>query len=211
MITRYEKKLPKVDVFVCTADPVIEPPIMVINTVLSVMAYDYPPENLSIYLSDDAGSELTFYALLEASIFSRNWLPFCKKFKVEPRSPAAYFESLPEISDSSHAQEFASIKVKCPNACIFVKKDVIFCAVLRVKISNLCRNYMKKWKIELKLQINLDGFLTRSYTKDLLSGILLCPEEITTPFCRYCSCFDNIFSNVPIMIRIYQSHIDGRQ
>lgn len=101
------------DIFVCTADPAIEPPVMVINTVLSVMAYDYPPENLSIYLSDDAGSEITFYALLEASFFSKYWLPYCKKFCVEPRSPVAYFESLSdtEISDANHAKEFASIKV----------------------------------------------------------------------------------------------------
>ncbi|KAG5561056.1 hypothetical protein RHGRI_004164 [Rhododendron griersonianum] len=90
---RYEKELPGVDVFVCTADPTIEPPIMVVNTVLSVMAYDYPPEKLAVYLSDDAGSELTFYALLEASRFAKHWLPFCKKFKVEPRSPAAYFST----------------------------------------------------------------------------------------------------------------------
>ncbi|URE28809.1 cellulose synthase-like protein [Musa troglodytarum] len=89
---RYQDKLPNVDIFVCTADPVIEPPIMVINTVLSVMAYQYPVEKLSVYLSDDSGSELTFYALLEASRFAKAWLPFCKKFKVEPRSPAAYFE-----------------------------------------------------------------------------------------------------------------------
>ncbi|KAK7847684.1 cellulose synthase-like protein e1 [Quercus suber] len=44
---RYEKFLPSIDIFVCTADPTIEPPAMVINTVLSVMAYDYPPEKLS--------------------------------------------------------------------------------------------------------------------------------------------------------------------
>jgi len=79
---------------VCTADPAIEPPIMVINTVLSVLAYNYPPEKLSVYLSDDAGSELTFYALLEASHFAKHWLPYCKKFNVAPRTPAAYFASL---------------------------------------------------------------------------------------------------------------------
>ncbi|KAJ8459461.1 hypothetical protein OPV22_032387 [Ensete ventricosum] len=89
---RHQDKLPNVDIFICTADPSIEPPIMVINTVLSVMAYQYPVEKLSVYLSDDGGSELTFYALLEASRFSKAWLPFCKKFKVEPRSPSAYFE-----------------------------------------------------------------------------------------------------------------------
>ncbi|CAM8985494.1 unnamed protein product [Rhodiola kirilowii] len=89
--TRYEKELPAVDIFVCTADPVLEPPLMVVNTVLSVMAYKYPSDKLSVYLSDDGGSKLTFYALLEASRFSKLWLPFCRKFKVEPRSPEAYF------------------------------------------------------------------------------------------------------------------------
>ncbi|XP_042479296.1 cellulose synthase-like protein E6 isoform X1 [Macadamia integrifolia] len=89
---RYEDKLLSgIDIFVCTADPVMEPPILVINTVLSVMAYGYPPEKLSVYLSDDGGSDLTFYALLEASHFSKHWIPFCNKFKVEPRSPEALF------------------------------------------------------------------------------------------------------------------------
>ncbi|KAI8557453.1 hypothetical protein RHMOL_Rhmol04G0012200 [Rhododendron molle] len=81
---RYENELPKVDVFVCTANHEIEPPMMVISTVLSVMAYDYPPEKLAVYLSDDGGSIFTFYALLEASRFSQHWIPFCKKFNVEP-------------------------------------------------------------------------------------------------------------------------------
>ncbi|XAR53884.1 Cellulose synthase (UDP-forming) [Bertholletia excelsa] len=91
---RYEEALPRVDVFVCTADPQIEPPIMVANTVLSVMAYDYPPEKLAVYLSDDGGSELTFFAILEASGFAKHWLLFCNKFKVEPRSPDAYFSTV---------------------------------------------------------------------------------------------------------------------
>lgn len=91
---RFENELPGVDIYVCTADPSIEPPLMVINTVLSVMAYDYPPEKLGVYLSDDGGSDLTFYALLEASEFAKHWIPFCKKFNVEPRSPAAYFSSI---------------------------------------------------------------------------------------------------------------------
>ncbi|CAI9088199.1 OLC1v1022464C1 [Oldenlandia corymbosa var. corymbosa] len=109
---RYEEELPKLDIFVCTADPTIEPPILVINTVLSVMAYDYPTHKLSVYLSDDGGSELTFYALLEASRFSKHWLPFCKKYKVEPRSPAVYFgsPSQHQVSDANYAQDFASVK-----------------------------------------------------------------------------------------------------
>ncbi|CAL5392491.1 unnamed protein product [Camellia sinensis] len=106
---RYENELPKVDIFVCTADPSIEPPMMVINTVLSVMAYDYPPEKMSVYLSDDGGSDLTYYALLEASLFSKHWIPYCKKFKVEPRSPAAYFLSH-HHHQSDESQDLASIK-----------------------------------------------------------------------------------------------------
>ncbi|OVA19763.1 Cellulose synthase [Macleaya cordata] len=110
---RYEERLPSVDIFVCTADPTIEPPTMVINTVLSVMAYDYPPEKLSVYLSDDGGSDLTFYALLEASHFSKYWIPFCKKFKVEPRSPAAYFSttSTPIHQPASNFEEWSAIKI----------------------------------------------------------------------------------------------------
>lgn len=91
-ILRYKDKLPGVDIYVCTADPKIEPPIIVVSTVLSVMAYEYPTEKLSVYLSDDGGSDITFYALLEASRFAKAWIPFCKKFKIEPRSPAAYFK-----------------------------------------------------------------------------------------------------------------------
>ncbi|KAK1584491.1 hypothetical protein Q3G72_033449 [Acer saccharum] len=107
---RYENDLPRVDVFVCTADPIIEPPMMVINTVLSVMAYNYPPEKLSVYLSDDAGSDLTFYALLEASHFAKEWLPYCKKFEVEPRSPGAYFLSISDPIDVGEAKAFVAIK-----------------------------------------------------------------------------------------------------
>ncbi|RVW33652.1 Cellulose synthase-like protein E6 [Vitis vinifera] len=109
---RYEKVLPGIDIFVCTADPRIEPPIMVINTVLSVMAYNYPSHKPSVYLSDDGGSDLTFYALLEASRFSKHWLPFCRKFSIEPRSPAAYFSTSPEPHNSNPlmAQEWFSIK-----------------------------------------------------------------------------------------------------
>ncbi|WRX23656.1 Cellulose synthase - like 10 [Theobroma cacao] len=108
---RFEKELPGVDIFVCTADPLIEPPSLVINTVLSVMAYDYPPEKLSISLSDDGGSDLTFYAMLEAATFSKQWLPFCKKFKVEPRSPEAYFRTAFEpVNDPVKAKEWLSVK-----------------------------------------------------------------------------------------------------
>ncbi|TYI02454.1 hypothetical protein ES332_A11G268300v1 [Gossypium tomentosum] len=104
---RFGKELPGIDILVCTADPLMEPPSMVVNTVLSVMAYDYPPEKLSIYLSDDGGSDLTFYAMLEAANFSKTWLPFCKKLKVEPTSPEAYFRT---ASEPVNAEEWLSVK-----------------------------------------------------------------------------------------------------
>lgn len=104
--------MPGVDIFVCTADPVIEPPMMVINTVLSVMAYNYPSKKLSVYLSDDGGSDLTFYAMLEASRFAKVWLPFCRKFKVEPRSPEVYFRTpIDDSDDHKKYKEWESIKV----------------------------------------------------------------------------------------------------
>ncbi|KAK5785744.1 hypothetical protein PVK06_040360 [Gossypium arboreum] len=93
-------------------DPFIELPGMVVNTILSVMAYDYPPEKLSIYLSDDGGSDLTFYAMLEAANFSKTWLPFCKKFRVEPTSPEAYFRTASEpLSDAVNVKDWLSVKI----------------------------------------------------------------------------------------------------
>ncbi|XP_062015526.1 cellulose synthase-like protein E1 isoform X1 [Rosa rugosa] len=108
---RYENELPGVDIFVCTADPIIEPPIMVMNTVLSVMAYDYPPEKLSVYLSDDGGSEFTYYAFLEAAEFAKRWIPYCKKYNVEPRSPAAYFVSTASDDQSQNQKQEGDLAV----------------------------------------------------------------------------------------------------
>ncbi|EES05604.2 hypothetical protein SORBI_3004G255200 [Sorghum bicolor] len=105
-----EEQLPGMDIFVCTADPTVEPPMLVISTVLSVMAYDYPQEKLNIYLSDDAGSIITLYALYEASEFAKHWLPFCKKYQVEPRSPAAYFGKEATPPDACDRKEWFSLK-----------------------------------------------------------------------------------------------------
>ncbi|XVE80560.1 hypothetical protein DITRI_Ditri14bG0149900 [Diplodiscus trichospermus] len=97
-------------VFVCTADPILEPPTLVISTVLSAMALNNPTEKLSVYLSDDGGSQLTFYALLEASRFSKHWIPFCKKFSVEPRSPEAFFTQNFDVQDTANAEEWLFVK-----------------------------------------------------------------------------------------------------
>ncbi|CAI9775795.1 unnamed protein product [Fraxinus pennsylvanica] len=87
------KDFPAMDIFICTADPYKEPPINVVNTALSVMAYDFPTEKLSVYVSDDGGSELTLFAFMEAAEFSRTWLPFCKENNIIERCPDTYFRS----------------------------------------------------------------------------------------------------------------------
>lgn len=88
--------LPELDIFICTADPWKEPPIGVVNSALSVMAYDYPPEKLSVYVSDDGGSDLTLFAFVEAAAFARHWLPYCRDNGLLQRAPHAYFESCTE-------------------------------------------------------------------------------------------------------------------
>lgn len=93
---RYEKEgkpsqLAKVDIFVSTVDPMKEPPLITANTVLSILAVDYPVDKVACYVSDDGAAMLTFEALSETSEFARKWVPFCKKFNIEPRAPEWYF------------------------------------------------------------------------------------------------------------------------
>ncbi|XP_022849638.1 cellulose synthase-like protein G3 [Olea europaea var. sylvestris] len=99
------KDFPAMDIFICTADPYKEPPINVVNTALSVMAYDYPTEKLSVYLSDDGGSELTLFAFMEAAEFARIWLPFCRESNIIERCPDAYFSS-------NYAQNPKTLEIK---------------------------------------------------------------------------------------------------
>ncbi|XXG90250.1 hypothetical protein AAC387_Pa12g2064 [Persea americana] len=80
-----------VDFFVSTVDPLKEPPLITANTVLSILAVDYPVEKVSCYVSDDGSAMLTFESLAETAEFARKWVPFCKKFSIEPRAPEFYF------------------------------------------------------------------------------------------------------------------------
>ncbi|KAK2453818.1 cellulose synthase protein D3 [Trifolium repens] len=83
--------LPGVDLFVSTADPEKEPPLTTANTILSILAVDYPVEKLACYVSDDGGALLTFEAMAEAASFADLWVPFCRKHNIEPRNPDSYF------------------------------------------------------------------------------------------------------------------------
>ncbi|KAH9729170.1 cellulose synthase [Citrus sinensis] len=84
-------RLAPVDVFVSTVDPLKEPPIITANTVLSILSMDYPVDKVSCYVSDDGASMLLFDALSETAEFARRWVPFCKKYSIEPRAPEFYF------------------------------------------------------------------------------------------------------------------------
>ncbi|KAI5432507.1 Cellulose synthase A catalytic subunit 8 [UDP-forming] [Lathyrus oleraceus] len=83
--------LASVDFFVSTVDPLKEPPLITANTVLSFLAVDYPVDKVSCYVSDDGAAMLTFESLVETAEFARKWVPFCKKFSIEPRAPEFYF------------------------------------------------------------------------------------------------------------------------
>ncbi|QCE09538.1 cellulose synthase A [Vigna unguiculata] len=98
-------ELPRVDLFVTTADPVLEPPIITANTVLSLLALDYPTNKLACYVSDDGCSPLTYYGLVEASKFAKFWVPFCKKNNIQLRAPFSYFSSV-ATTNSEHSPEF---------------------------------------------------------------------------------------------------------
>ncbi|THU47041.1 hypothetical protein C4D60_Mb09t11310 [Musa balbisiana] len=105
---RYEKEgkpsqLSPVDIFVSTVDPMKEPPLVTANTVLSILAVDYPVGKVSCYVSDDGAAMLTFEALSETSEFAKKWVPFCKKFNVEPRAPEWYFQQkIDYLKDKVH-------------------------------------------------------------------------------------------------------------
>ncbi|KAK6924190.1 Cellulose synthase [Dillenia turbinata] len=105
---RYEREgkpseLADIDIFVSTVDPLKEPPLITANTVLSILAVDYPVDKVACYVSDDGAAMLTFEALSETSEFARKWVPFCKKFIIEPRAPEWYFsQKIDYLRDKVH-------------------------------------------------------------------------------------------------------------
>ncbi|KAJ0763062.1 putative cellulose synthase (UDP-forming) [Helianthus annuus] len=109
-----EIDFPAVDIFVTTADPILEPSIITMNTVLSLLAVDYPLDKLALYLSDDGCSPLTFYSIVETTKFAKLWVPFCKKYNIQVRAPFRYFTSTstPLENDSLEFQhEWKKMKV----------------------------------------------------------------------------------------------------
>ncbi|KAI7736881.1 hypothetical protein M8C21_001153, partial [Ambrosia artemisiifolia] len=115
-----EFEFPAVDIFVTSADPILEPSIITMNTILSLLAVDYPIDKLALYLSDDGCSQLTFYSLVETTKFAKLWVPFCKKYNIQVRAPFRYFtsKSTPLEDDSLEFQhEWKKIKNKYGDLC----------------------------------------------------------------------------------------------
>ncbi|KAG8055438.1 hypothetical protein GUJ93_ZPchr0001g30616 [Zizania palustris] len=107
LVARYgdgeDSGLAAVDFFVSTVDPLKEPPLVTANTVLSILAVDYPVEKISCYVSDDGSAMLTFESLAETAEFARKWVPFCKKYSIEPRAPEFYFsQKIDYLKDKIH-------------------------------------------------------------------------------------------------------------
>ncbi|XP_010673439.2 cellulose synthase-like protein D1 [Beta vulgaris subsp. vulgaris] len=98
--------LPGVDIFVSTADPEKEPPLVTANTILSILAVEYPVEKVSCYISDDGASILTFEAMVEAINFGELWVPFCRKHNIEPRNPDTYFNLRKDPTKNKKKMDF---------------------------------------------------------------------------------------------------------
>lgn len=107
--------------FVTTADPVREPPILVVNTVLSLLAVNYPANKLACYVSDDGCSALTYFSLKEASKFAKIWVPFCKKYNVRVRAPFRYFlNPVDAKEDSEFSRDWEMTKVTKEPCYVFM-------------------------------------------------------------------------------------------
>jgi hypothetical protein len=101
-----EANLPGIDIFVTTVDPVDEPILYTVNTILSILATDYPVDKYACYLSDDGGTLVHYEAMVEVASFAALWVPFCRRHGVEPRCPEKYFDMKTQPYTGSMAWEF---------------------------------------------------------------------------------------------------------
>ncbi|KAF8033397.1 hypothetical protein BT93_D2107 [Corymbia citriodora subsp. variegata] len=162
---------PALDVFICTADPFKEPPMGVVNTALSVMAYEYPREKLSVYVSDDGGSELTLFAFMEAASFAGHWLPFCRERNLMERSPEAYF-----ASNHCGGTEIDKIKIMYQNMKVRVEHVVERGKVgEEYIIGDRERQALSKWTDEFTRQNHpavIEVLLDNSRDKDIAGNVM---------------------------------------
>uniref|UniRef100_A0A0R0J5N6 Uncharacterized protein n=1 Tax=Glycine max TaxID=3847 RepID=A0A0R0J5N6_SOYBN len=104
-----DHKLPSIDVFICTADPTKEPTLDVMNTVLSAMALDYPPQKLHMYVSDEGGSPLTLHGVREASKFATSSVYMEDKQKIKEKYEAFKEEIKTFRKDRTFSRDHPSV------------------------------------------------------------------------------------------------------
>ncbi|KAJ7948132.1 Cellulose synthase [Quillaja saponaria] len=131
--------------FVTTADPILEPPIITVNTVLSLLAVDYPADKLACYVSDDGCSPITFYSLVEASKFAQLWDEYeklCQKMeeahKLVPSDLSADYEAFKDIKSKNHP---SIIKVIWENKKGFADGIPHLIYISREKRPNIVHHY----------------------------------------------------------------------
>ncbi len=107
-------------------DPAKEPPLVTANVILSILGVDYPVDKVSCYLSDDGASMLTFDALSETSEFARKWVPFCKKFSIEPRAPEMYFSQKIDYLKDKVQPTFVKERRAMKVSLMSPKKEIMF-------------------------------------------------------------------------------------
>lgn len=161
MVHRYDREgepsqLAAVDIFVSTVDPLKEPPLVTANTVLSILAVDYPVDKVSCYVSDDGAAMLTFEALSETSEFARKWAPFCKKYSIEPRAPEWYFaQKIDYLKDKVHPSFVKARRAMKVGRFLFnyFYSTRIYC-VFHVLIESLLLTALQREYEEFKVRIN---------------------------------------------------------
>jgi cellulose synthase A len=122
------------------------------NTILSILSVDYPVEKVSCYVSDDGAAMLTFEALSETSEFAKKWVPFCKKFNIEPRAPEWYFQQkidyLKDKVAASFVRERRAMKVQC------VLFGYVYLCSFHIYIKSLNFSLIQREYEEFKVRIN---------------------------------------------------------
>ncbi|KAB2620742.1 cellulose synthase-like protein G3 [Pyrus ussuriensis x Pyrus communis] len=175
-----EPDFPALDVFICTADPYKEPPMNVVNTALSVMAYDYPTEKVSVYVSDDGGSALTLFAFMEAAKFASHWVPFCRTNNIVERCPEAYFET--DYSRFPEAEKikimYQGMKVKVNNVIERGKVDQEYLTGEReIQAFSKWTDGFTRQDHPAVIQVLLDNSKDRDITGHLMSNLIYVSRE----------------------------------
>ncbi|KAG2727119.1 hypothetical protein I3760_01G144400 [Carya illinoinensis] len=91
-----------VDIFISTANPEKEPPLVTACTILSILSVDYPMEKIACYVSDDGGALLTFEAMAEATSFANLW----------PRNTETYFSLKVDPTKNKSRSDFVKDRKK---------------------------------------------------------------------------------------------------